>query len=316
MGSIALICGISGQDGAYLARNLLDRGYTVLGTSRDAETTSFSNLQRLGIREQVKTLSMVPSDFRSVLNVLGSVQPDEIYNLAGQSSVGLSFGQPVETMQSIAEGTLNLLEAMRFVKSKARLLHAASSEAFGPLDAPADELTPFRPKSPYGVAKATAFWLTASYREAYGLHACNAILFNHESPLRHPRFVTQKIVSAVRDIRDGKQEFLELGNLDVRRDWGWAGDYVEAMRRILQHPRPEDFVIGTGEVRSLEDFVETAFRLAAFDWKQYVRVDSSLKRPNDLEATVADPRKARELLDWSATVRFGELVEKLYREEL
>ena len=316
MSTTALICGVSGQDGAYLSRSLLEKGYRVVGTSRDAEATKFSNLRRMGIDDQVEKISMFPSDFHSVLNVLQAVEPAEIYYLAGQSSVGLSFGQPVETMQSVAEGMLNILEAMRFVNSCARLLHAASSEAFGPLDSPADERTLFQPKSPYGVAKATAYWLVSSYREAYGIHASNAILFNHESPLRHRRFVTQKIVSGVRKIRDGDSAFLELGNLSIRRDWGWAGDYVEAMWRIVQHTKPDDFVVGTGRVHSLEEFVDEAFRLAGLDWKDHVRVNRSLFRPNDLEVTVANPSKAQEELGWSASVSFDELVERLYRDEI
>lgn len=316
MSTTALICGVSGQDGAYLSRSLLEKGYRVVGTSRDAEATKFSNLRRMGIDDQVEKISMFPSDFRSVLNVLQAVEPAEIYYLAGQSSVGLSFGQPVETMQSVAEGMLNILEAMRVVNSCARLLHAASSEAFGPLDSPADERTLLQPKSPYGVAKATAYWLVSSYREAYGIHASNAILFNHESPLRHRRFVTQKIVSGVRKIRDGDSAFLELGNLSIRRDWGWAGDYVEAMWRIVQHTKPDDFVVGTGRVHSLEEFVDEAFRLAGLDWKDHVRVNRSLFRPNDLEVTVANPSKAQEKLGWSASVSFDELVERLYRDEI
>ena len=316
MSATALICGVSGQDGAYLSRMLLEKGYRVVGTSRDVETAKFSNLQRMGISDRVEKISMFPSDFRSVLNVLQSVEPTEIYYLAGQSSVGLSFGQPVETMQSVAEGILNMLEAMRFVDSRARLLHAASSEAFGPLESPADERTLFRPKSPYGVAKATAYWLVSSYREAYGIRASNAILFNHESPLRHRRFVTKKIVSGVRKIRDGEMDVLELGNLSVRRDWGWADDYVEAMWRIVQHTEPDDFVIGTGRVHSLEEFVDEAFRLAGLDWKDHVRVNQSLFRPKDLELTVANPAKAREKLGWEAKVQFKELVDRLYRNEI
>jgi GDPmannose 4,6-dehydratase len=233
----ALICGVSGQDGAYLARCLLGRGYEVYGTSRDAEVRSFANLARLGIAGQVATQSMASNDFRSVLQVLSRVDPDEIYSLAGQSSVGLSFEQPVETLESISMGTLNLLEAMRFLGKPMRLYSAGSGECYGDTGgARATEDTPFRPRSPYAVAKATAHWLVANYREAYGLHASTGILFNHESPLRSRRFVTRKIVAAACAIAGGSRERLTLGNVEIHRDWGWAPEYVEAMWRMLQQP--------------------------------------------------------------------------------
>lgn len=230
----ALIIGISGQDGSYLAKSLLDKGYTVHGTSRDAQASSFANLGRLGIRDKVELTSMSLGDFRSVIQVLDSVQPNEIYNLAGQSSMGLSFEMPVETHESISIGTLNLLEALRFFGSKARLYSACSSECFGNTEVPATEQTPFRPRSPYAVAKSVAFWTLANYREAYGLFACSGLLLNHESPLRQARFVTRKIVRAACRIGQGLQETLELGNISIQRDWGWAPDYVEAMWRMLQ----------------------------------------------------------------------------------
>jgi len=217
----ALICGVSGQDGAYLARLLIDKGYRVTGTSRDAQVSSFNNLVRLGIRDRLQLLSMVGTDFRSVLNVVAKVQPDEIYNLAGQSSVGLSFEQPMETLESIALGTLNLLEVMRFIGQPMRLYNAGSSECFGATgDAAADEATPFHPRSPYAVAKSASVWAVANYRDAYGLYACSGLLFNHESPLRPERFVTQKIVSAACRIARGDRRPLHLGSLDIRRDWG------------------------------------------------------------------------------------------------
>ena len=219
----ALICGIGGQDGAYLAQLLLGKGYEVVGTSRDAMTASFDSLHRLGIFGQVETVSMAINDFRSVLHKLKTFVPDEVYNLAGQSSVGLSFEQPVETMESIAGGTLNLLEAIRFVDHPIRFYNAGSSECFGDTGAePANELTPFRPRSPYGVAKASAHWMVHNYREAYGLFACTGILFNHESPLRPARFVTQKIVRTAARIAKGSEEKLRLGTIAIQRDWGWA----------------------------------------------------------------------------------------------
>jgi len=216
----ALICGISGQDGAYLARLLLEKGYEVHGTARDAQMSAFYNLQLLALKEKITFHSMALNDFRSVLQVLAKIKPDEIYNLAGQSSVGLSFDQPVETLESISVGTLNLLEAIRFTGSPIKLYSAGSSECFGNAgEHPADEETPFRPRSPYAVAKATAFWEVANYREAYSLFACTGILFNHESPLRPERFVTQKIIKAACRIATGSPEKLHLGNISIARDW-------------------------------------------------------------------------------------------------
>src|SRR3990167_3733117 len=230
----ALICGISGQDGAYLARLLLDRGYRVAGTSRDEQMSGFRNLDRLGIRGKVEVASMAINDFRSVLQVLARFKPDEIYNLAGQSSVGLSFEQPVETLESISVGTLNILEGIRFLNPEIRLYNASSSECFGDTGGtPASEDTPFRPRSPYAVAKATAFWEVANYREAYGLYACSGILFNHESPLRPEGLVPPKITPEACRIAAGQQEKLRLGNISIRRDWGWAPEDVDAMWRLL-----------------------------------------------------------------------------------
>lgn len=238
---LALICGISGQDGAYLARLLLEKGYEVHGTARDAQMSTFYNLQLLGVKDQITFHSMALNDFRSVLQALTKVQPDEIYNLAGQSSVGLSFDQPVETLESISVGTLNLLEAIRFLDRPIKLYNAGSSECFGNTDGqPANEETPFRPRSPYAVAKATAFWEVANYREAYNLFACTGILFNHESPLRPERFVTQKIIKSVCRIAAGSNEKLHLGNISIARDWGWAPEYVEAMWLMLQQDRAVD----------------------------------------------------------------------------
>lgn len=308
----ALICGISGQDGAYLAQLLLQKGHRVIGASRDAQMSGFGNLVRLGIRDRVEVASMAPSDFRSVLQVLAKYQPDEIYNLAGQSSVGLSFEQPVETLESISIGTLNLLEGIRFLNRNIRLYNAGSSECFGDTgDTPANELTPFRPRSPYAVAKAAAFWQVANYREAYGLFACSGILFNHESPLRPERFVTQKIVRAARRIAAGGQERLTLGRLDIQRDWGWAPEYVEAMWKMLQLPQPEDFVIATGETHSLQDFVAEAFSAVDLDWRKYVDTDSALMRPADLSSSRADPSHARGKLGWQAQTSMAGVVRKM-----
>jgi len=285
----ALISGISGQDGAYLAKLLLDRGYQVSGTSRDAQMSSFGNLARLGIRDRVKLESMSLNDFRSVLQVLA------------KSSVGLSFEQPVETLESIATGTLNLLEAIRFTGGKIKFYNASSSECFGDTGGnPADENTPFRPRSPYAVAKATAFWEVANYREAYNLFACSGILFNHESPLRPERFVTQKIVSVVCRIAAGSSEKLHLGNISVHRDWGWAPEYVEAMYLMLQQDEPEDYVIATGASFALEEFVQTAFVCAGLDWREHLVTDASLYRLTDIAVGRGNPAKAKEKLGWEA----------------
>ncbi|HYX17267.1 MAG TPA: GDP-mannose 4,6-dehydratase, partial [Nostoc sp.] len=297
----ALICGISGQDGAYLTQLLLNKGYIVCGTSRDAQISSFRNLVNLGIKDQVKLESMALNDFRSVLQVLTKIQPDEIYNLAGQSSVGLSFEQPVETLESIATGTLNLLEAIRFLGVPIKLYNAGSSECFGDTGKiAADETTPFRPRSPYAVAKATAFWEVANYREAYSLFACSGILFNHESPLRPERFVTQKIVAGACRIAQGSNEKLYLGNIQIQRDWGWAPEYVEAMYLMLQQEQPDDYVIATGESSLLEDFVSAAFASVDLDWRDHVVIDNSLLRPTDLAVGRGNPAKAKDKLGWQA----------------
>jgi GDPmannose 4,6-dehydratase len=313
----ALICGISGQDGAYLARLLLEKGYQVSGTSRDAQVSSFKNLHALGILDRVRVLSMVGTDFRSVLNVFTQVQPDEIYNLAGQSSVGLSFEQPVETLESNALGTLNLLEAIRFLDRPMRLYNASSSECFGDTgDVAAVETTPFYPRSPYAVAKATSFWAVANYREAYGLYTCSGLLFNHESPLRPERFVTQKIVHAACRIAAGDRRPVRLGNLGIRRDWGWAPEFVDAMHRILQLDRPEDFVIATGTSYSLEQFTEVAFGLVDLDWRDWVVSDPTLYRPSDLSANRGNAAKAARLLGWSARLKMYEVVREMVRAEM
>jgi GDPmannose 4,6-dehydratase len=296
----ALICGVTGQDGAYLSKLLVDKGYEVYGASRDAQAASFANLAATGVRERVRTTSVNVTDFRSVLQALERIRPDEVYNLAGQSSVGLSFEQPVETLESVSLGTLNLLEAIRFTGRPIRFYNAGSGECYGNCDAPANELTPFRPRSPYAVAKAAAFWEVANYREAYGLFACTGILFNHESPLRPERFVTRKIVAAAARIARGSREKLRLGNVRIQRDWGWAPDYVDAMWRMLQQPAPEDFVVATGVSHSLEHFVDFAFREAGLQWRDHVVTDESLYRPTDLDYGRADPAKAAKVLGWTA----------------
>ena len=311
----ALICGVSGQDGSYLADLLLKKGYTVFGTSRDAQGSSFSNLQRLGIKDQVLYISMIPEDFRSVLVALRSSVPDEIYYLAGQSSVGLSFEQPAETIQSITLGTLNILEGCRMLDKQIKIYHAGSGECFGDNHGtPANETSPFHPMSPYAVAKSSAYWLVNNYRDAYGLYACTGILFNHESPVRPERFVTQKIVCSVKRIAQGSQEKLKLGRLDIARDWGWAPEYVEAMWLILQQDKPEDYVIATGTTITLEAFVAAAFEQAKLNWRDHVVQDTGLFRPTDLEIGRADPSKALRQLAWKADTSGVEVVKKMYEQ--
>jgi GDPmannose 4,6-dehydratase len=296
----ALICGISGQDAAYLGKLLLERGYRVVGTSRDAAMASFANLTRLGIRDRVQVMSSSLTDFRSLIRVLLEVEPHEIYNLSGQTSVGLSFDQPAEALESIAYGTLNLLEAIRLLKRPVRFYNACSSECFGDTNGiPADENTPFRPRSPYAVAKAAAFWQVSSYREAYNLHACSGILFNHESPLRPERFVTQKVVAAACRIAAGSRERLSLGDLEVERDWGWAPEYVEAMWRMVQEETPSDYVICTGETQPLSAFVDEVFAAVGLTAKDYVEEDRALFRPSDIRSSVGTAARARERLGWN-----------------
>ena len=305
----ALVTGISGQDGTYLAKLLLQNGYDVCGTSRDAQISSFRNLDRVGIRKDVQLASVALNDFRSVLQVLFKVQPDEIYNLAGQSSVSLSFEQPMETQESVYLGTLNLLEAIRFTGRGIKLYNASSSECFGDLGGqPATEETAFRPRSPYAVAKSAAFWQVSNYREAYNIFACSGILFNHESPLRPERFVTQKIVRSACRIAQGNQKKLQLGNIEIQRDWGWAPEYVEAMYLMLQRESPEDFVIATGQTRKLQDFVATAFDAVGLDWREHTMIDQTLFRPTEIMVGQGDASKAAEKLGWKPKYKMDEVV--------
>jgi GDPmannose 4,6-dehydratase len=307
-----LICGVGGQDGAYLAKLLLDKGYQVWGTSRDAQAAGFGNLVKLGIKEQIKLISMAPNDFRSVLTALTRSEPDEIYHLASQSSVGLSFEQPAETLESITMSTLNLLEAVRFLGKKIKFYHAGSSECFGDIgQQAATEAMPFHPRSPYAVAKASAHWLVANYREAYSIYACSGILFNHESPIRPERFVTQKIISAACRIAQGSPEKLTLGRLDIVRDWGWAPEYVDAMWRMMQLDTPDDYIISTGEANSLQDFVAEAFEAVDLDWREHVESDSTLFRPTDLAWSQGCSEKAFKKFGWQARLKMRDVVRRM-----
>jgi len=313
----ALICGISGQDGSLLANFLIKKEYEIIGTSRDVQANAFSNLKRLGIHEEIIYTSMMPEDFKSVFVALNKYKPDEVYYLGGQSSVGLSFEQPAETMQSMLIGTLNILEAIRLIDSSIKFYNAGSSESFGDVgEFAANELTPFQPRSPYAVSKASAFWLVNNYREAYNLHACTGILFNHESPLRHARFVTKKIIESVKRINAGSVEMLRLGNLKISRDWGWAPEYVEAMWLMLQIEKPDDFIIATGKTSSLEDFVALAFGYFNLNWKEHVIQDKELFRPSDIAVSKADPQKALNILGWKAKYDLKDIVEKMIKDEI
>jgi len=312
----ALIIGITGQDGAYLAKYLLSKGYEVIGSSRDVMASSFNNLNTLGIRSQVELISVSINDFRSVFNAIQESDPNEIYNLAGQTSVGLSFDQPVEAIESIAIGTLNILEVIRLLNKPVRFYNAGSSECFGDTgDTPANEQTPFAPRSPYAVAKSTAKWLINSYRESYGLYACTGILFNHESPLRPERFVTQKIITGAAKIKAGQLNKLQLGNLDISRDWGWAPEYVQAMWLMMQLDDPDDFVIATGRKESLKYFVAKSFEYFDLDWQKYVEIEPSFFRPNEIVSNVGDPAKAIEILGWNKPTDIDGVIKMMCAEQ-
>jgi GDPmannose 4,6-dehydratase len=287
----------------------------VVGTSRDAEINSFSNLLRLGIKDRVQLRSISLSDFRSVLATIQEISPDEIYNLAGQSSVALSFDHPAETFESIAMATLNILECLRFDKRPARLFNATSSDCFGTMHSPATEDTAFRPQSPYAMAKAAAFWSVVSYRHSYDLFASNGILSNHESPLRPNRFVTRKIITAASRIAGGSEERLVLGDLSVERDWGWAPDYAEAMWRIIRHDAASDFIVATGKVSSLKSFVDAVFRQFGLDWQNHVDVDAKLLRPSEIQRVELDPSRIAATLGWRARIAMPELVKTLVAAE-
>ena len=313
----ALIAGVTGQDGAYLSRHLLEQGYRVVGTSRDAQSCNTSRLERLGIKAEIELISLAPNDFRSVLKAVSSIKPDQIYNLAGQTSVGLSFEQPVECMESIAGGTLNFLEVLRYLNLPTRLFSAGSTECFGDTNGkPAKETTAFHPRSPYAVAKSTAFWQVVNYRQAYDLFCCTGILSNHESPLRPQRFVTQKIIQGVKDIKGGASKELCLGNLDIWRDWGWAPEYVEAMHRMLCARSANDYLIASGRTTSLLDFARLAFKCAGLNHEDHLVSDSSLLRPSDLRYSAMDPSQIANELGWRATTVLQDIVQRMFNDQL
>ncbi len=316
-GKRALIVGIGGQDGALLARFLLERGYSVHGTSRDHEMSSFGNLKRLGIYDRIRLHSASLGDYRAIVEIMSVVKPTEVYNLAAQSSVGLSFSQPVNTINSTVLGVINILEALRFLCLDARLYNASSGECFGNTGPEgATEATPFQPRSPYAVGKAAGHWAVANYRDAYQLFACSGLLFNHESPLRPRRFVTRKIVAGAVDIANRRADRLQLGDLAIVRDWGWAEEYVAAMWMMLQQDKPRDYVIATGAPHALREFVAAAFSAVGLDWKNHVDFDPALSRPSDVAYSVGRPERAAKELGWQAKAKMDDVVRWLVEEEL
>ncbi|MCL5040603.1 MAG: GDP-mannose 4,6-dehydratase [Firmicutes bacterium] len=313
----ALVTGITGQDGAYLAQLLLSEGYHVFGTYRRSSHPPFERLEYLGIKEQIELLPMDLLDQGSILRALEASEPEEVYNLAAQSFVQVSFEQPILTGNVTGLGVARLLEAIRQVNPGIRFYQASSSEMFGKVQSiPQDEKTPFYPRSPYGVAKLYSHWMTVNYREAYGLFACAGILFNHESPLRGTEFVTRKISRAVARIKLGLQDHLELGNLQAKRDWGFAPEYVEAMWLMLQQDQPGDYVIASGGTHRVQEFVEKAFETVGLDWREYVVKQEALFRPAEVDLLVGNPARARRDLGWQPKTSFPELVRIMVEADL
>jgi GDPmannose 4,6-dehydratase len=311
----ALITGVTGQDGSYLAELLLSKGYEVAGVVRRTSHHSYERIEHLLDRIEVVAADLL--DQHSLTVVLQDTRPDEVYNLAAQSYVPTSWTQPVLTGEFTALGVTRILEAIRLVHPSAKFYQASSSEMFGRVtETPQRETTSFYPRSPYGVAKVYGHWITVNYRESYGLYAVSGILFNHESPRRGIEFVTRKVTDGVARIKLGLAKEIRLGNLDARRDWGFAGDYVEAMWRMLQQPRPQDYVVGTGQTHSVRELVEAAFGHVGLDWQQYVKTDAKYVRPAEVDLLQADPTKARQELDWRPKVSFRELVAMMVDADL
>jgi GDPmannose 4,6-dehydratase len=311
----ALITGVTGQDGSYLAELLLSKGYEVVGVVRRTSHHSYERIEHLLDRIEVVAADLL--DQHSLTVVLQDTQPDEVYNLAAQSYVPTSWTQPVLTGEFTALGVTRILEAIRLVHPRAKFYQASSSEMFGRVtETPQRETTPFYPRSPYGVAKVYGHWITVNYRESYNLYAVSGILFNHESPRRGIEFVTRKVTDGVARIKLGLAKEIPLGNLDARRDWGYAGDYVEAMWRMLQQPSPQDYVVGTGQTHSVRDLVDAAFGHVGLDWRKYVKSDPRYMRPAEVDVLQADPSKAKRELGWSPTVKFDELVAMMVDADL
>ena len=334
MSKRALVTGISGQDGAYLSKLLLEKGYQVFGAQRRGASSSTWRLDELGIADRIELIPLEMLEYSNILRTIERARPDEIYNLAAQSVVALAFEQPLYTAEVDAMGVARLLEAVRTVDPGIRLYQASTSEMFGLVqETPQSERTPFHPRSPYGVAKLFAHWMVVNYRESYGMHAVSGILFNHESPLRGEEFVTRKITLALARIRHGQQDVLELGNLDAKRDWGFAGDYVEGMWRMLQQDQADDFVLATGQTHTVRSFVERAAEIAGFDieWqgeaentqgldrktgRTIVRVNKDFYRPAEVDILLGDASKARERLGWSPRVGLDELAGMMMKADL
>ncbi|RPI00563.1 MAG: GDP-mannose 4,6-dehydratase [Zetaproteobacteria bacterium] len=311
----ALITGITGQDGSYLADFLLAKGYRVVGMVRRASTENFERIEHLRGRLEICQADLL--DQLSLINLLRQVRPQEVYNLAAQSFVPTSWEQPVLTGEFTALGVTRLLEAIRLLDREIRFYQASSSEMFGKVrETPQTETTPFYPRSPYGVAKVYGHWITVNYRESYGIFACSGILFNHESPRRGKEFVTRKVTDGVARIKAGLATTLSLGNLQARRDWGFAGDYVEAMWLMLQQPQPDNYVVATGEMHSVQDLCEVAFARAGLEWKDHVVVDPALVRPAEVDVLLGDATKAHRVLGWRPTVSFTDLVEMMVDADL
>jgi GDPmannose 4,6-dehydratase len=311
----ALITGITGQDGSYLAEFLLDKGYQVSGMVRRSSTENFQRIEHL--RDRLTLYQADLLDQTSLAHVLDEVRPDEVYNLAAMSFVPTSWKQPVLTAEFTAVGVTRLLDALRHICPAARFYQASSSEMFGKVrEVPQKETTPFHPRSPYGVAKVYGHYLTMNYRESYGMFACSGILFNHESPRRGLEFVTRKISHGVARIKHGLASELRLGNLQAKRDWGFAGDYVRAMWLMLQQEEPDDYVVGTGETHSVEEFVRTAFSHAGLDWRRHVVIDPQFHRPAEVDLLLGDPTKAQRVLGWTPQVTFEELVRMMVDADL
>lgn len=311
----ALITGITGQDGSYLAELLLEKGYKVFGLRRRTSSPIFENIEH--ILNEIEFIEGDLLDQGSLIQAVRDSNPDEVYNLAAQSFVGTSWGQPVLTGQSTAVGVTNMLEAVRLIKPDAKFYQASSSEMFGKvIETPQKETTPFYPRSPYGVAKVYGHWITVNYRESFDMFACSGILFNHESPRRGVEFVTRKVTDAAARIKLGLQKELRMGNLDARRDWGFAGDYVKAMWLMLQQEKADDYVIATGETHTVQELVEVAFGHVDLNWRDYVVIDDKFVRPAEVDLLLGDPAKARKQLGWELDVGFEELVKMMVDSDL
>ena len=333
MSKIALVTGVTGQDGAYLSKLLLEKGYTVYGAVRRTSTKCFGKLEKLGIAKSIKYVDFDLLEQSNIRRTIEKIKPDEIYNLAAQSFVGVSFEQPVYTAHCDGLSVLYILEAIRDVNPKIKFYQASTSEMFGKITEPVQsETTPFYPRSPYGVAKLYGHWITVNYRESYNIFACSGILFNHESPLRGEEFVTRKITIALNRIKAGKQDVLELGNIDAKRDWGFAGDYVKAMYQMLQHHTPDDYVVATNETHTVREFIEIAGNMLGFDiqWqgsgvneigidqktgKTIIKINPQFYRPAEVDILIGTAEKAKKILNWKPEVSFEQLVEMMMKAD-